>query len=79
MLSNCLSVSALGWYRGRIHGSQLGRIAFSRTDHGYPAASQTPISTLTILGLYCGFRPRGRASSRFPGRGPFNNRIAYFR
>jgi hypothetical protein len=33
--SNCLSVSALGWYSWRIHGIQIGRIAFSRTDHGY--------------------------------------------
>jgi hypothetical protein len=26
MPSNCLSVSALGWYRRRIHGIQFGRV-----------------------------------------------------
>jgi hypothetical protein len=79
MPSHCLSLSALGLYRWRIHGIQLGRIASSRTDHGYPAASQTAPSRRIVAALYFGFRPRRRASIRFPGGGPFKSRIAYFR
>ena len=37
MPGNCRSVSALGLCRWRIHGIQLGRIALSLNDHGYPA------------------------------------------
>jgi hypothetical protein len=48
--------------RFRIHRIQVGRIAFSRTDQGYPAASHTATKTPSA------FRPYRRARWRWPPR-----------
>ncbi len=62
-----------------IQGIHKSSIAFSRTDQGYPAASQTSCKTEITRGPQTnGAWPRLPWDS-LPGGGPFNLRIAYLR
>src|SRR5450759_2017573 len=79
MQRSCLSTSAGNEKRLRIQGNHKGSIAFSRTDQGYPAASQTSCRTEITCGPYLGCDRLRLLAGSFPGAAPLSLRIAYLR
>src|SRR5450759_6029441 len=79
MQRSCLSTASGKEKRLRIQGNHIGSMAFSRTDQGYPAASQTSCRTEITCGPYLGCDRLRLLAGSFPGAAPLSLRIAYLR
>ena len=78
MARSCWHTVAESRRRRRAQGSHRGSSAFSRTDQGYPAASQIVVNAWIIASPYVAGRRRRRGRAG-PGGGPLRIRSAYLR